>query len=240
MQFHFSSDPERLKNRPIERMLGYRFRNPELLDQALTHRSVLPQTGRDRSQANEQLEFLGDAVLELVIVDHLFRRFPEKTEGDLTKLKSMIVSGDSLQAIAQKLNLGDYIIMSENEARNGGRNRHSILEDTFEAVIAAIYLDGGRKPAERFIKKNLLAFLDEIIDEKLDTNFKSQLLEYAQSNNGGLPVYSISKESGPDHNKKFEVAVSLKGTVVGKGIGKSKKTAQQNAARNALSNLKII
>ncbi len=229
-----------MKNRSIENILGYRFRNPDLIEQALTHRSVLPQTGQDRSQANEQLEFLGDAVLELVIVDHLFRRFPDKTEGDLTKLKSMIVSGDSLQAIAQKINLGDFINMSENEARNGGRNRHSILEDTFEAVIAAIYLDGGHKPAERFIKKNLLAFLDEIIEEKLDTNFKSQLLEHAQSSNRGMPLYSISKESGPDHNKKFEIEVSLNGEIVGKGNGKSKKTAQQNAARNALSNLNII
>ncbi len=232
--------PEGLPLVHIERRLGYRFRDPERLRQALTHRSVLQEMSEERSYANEQLEFLGDAVLELVVVDHIFRRFPQKNEGDLSKIKSMVVSGQSLEKISRRLHLGEYIIMSENEERNGGRTRLSILEDAFEAVVAAIYLDGGRRAAERFVKRNLIPVIDEVVDEKLDTNFKSQLLEYAQSNNGHTPVYSTISERGPDHEKVFVVEVSLNNRILARGEGKSKKAAQQEAARKALKNLNIV
>ncbi len=192
-----------------------------------------------RSHSNEQLEFLGDAILDLIVAEHLFLTYPDKPEGDLSKLKSMLVSGKSLQDIAESMDLGSYIVMSDNEARNGGRKRGSILEDTFEAVIAAIYLDGGYREAHKYISHFVLDKIDDLVEKNVDINYKSQLLEYAQSQSMETPLYEVVSESGPDHAKQFEIEVFLSGKLVGRGKGKSKKAAQQNAAQESIVTLNI-
>ncbi len=216
--------------------IGYNFSDPDLLQHALTHRSALQEEGADYSESNEILEFLGDAVLGLIVVEHLFRSFPNRREGELSKLKSMLVSGRALQEVATELKLGEFILMSQNEARSGGRKRGSILEDTLEAVIAAIYLDGGFAVARKFISEWILSDVDELINGDYDINFKSQLLEYAQGH-GMSPEYRVIAEKGPDHAKRFEVEVSLDGETFGTGYGRSKKAAQQQAARIAVEHL---
>jgi ribonuclease III len=218
-------------------VINYHFRNPGLMQQALTHRSVLQETGEGRSHSNEQLELLGDAVLDLIVVEYLYRSFPDRQEGELSKMKSRVVSGHSLQKIARTMDLGKFILMSENEARNGGRERDSILEDTIEAIVAAIYLDGGQKAAQKFITKFIMPTIDNIVDLDVDDNYKSQLLEYAQAMNWKSPSYIVINESGPDHAKEFDVEVMVRGESLGRGIGNSKKAAQQEAAKNALKEL---
>ena len=224
------------EERELARLLRHRFHHPYLLRRALTHRSAL-NYNEDEASANEQLEFLGDAVLGFVVVDSLCRWFPEKSEGDLSKIKSMLVSGESLQALARKLDLGRYIRMSDNEARNGGRGRDSILENTFEALVGALYLDGGMKPATDFIQRTVFASRDALFDHTRDQNYKSALLEYLQARGLPAPVYRVVIERGPDHAKNFEVEVVLDGKRLGIGTGHSKKAAQQQAARTAVQQL---
>jgi len=223
----------------LQRVLGYNFTNLKLLQTALTHRSALQEGGSDDIQSNERLEFLGDAILDMVVVEHLYRHYPDRREGELSKIKSMLVNGKSLHLIAMDLGLGEYIHMSENEARNGGRTRVSILEDTMEAIIAALYLDGGLQTARQFIDSKILCDLDELVNGDYDHNYKSQLLEYAQGLGMETPVYRVIREMGPDHKKKFEVEVLLEGRSVGVGVGSTKKNAQQRAAREALKLLSI-
>ncbi len=223
----------------VESILEHRFNNRDLLDRALTHRSILPEMGRDYSRSNEQLEFLGDAVLDLVVAEQLCVRFPEKQEGELSKLRSMIVNGKALQTVGLKLNLGKFIHMSENEARNGGRKRRSILEDSLEALIAALYLDGGFAVAKRFIVKNVIPDLNKIAKTEADYNYKSQLLEYVQARGLANPVYTVVSEDGPDHEKRFHVEVIVDGSRLGDGFGKSKKSAQQKAAQAAIQSINV-
>ncbi len=218
-------------------MLGHRFHDRRLLLRALTHRSILPETGDDYAESNEQLEFLGDAVLDMIVAEHLCRRFPRKQEGELSKLKAMIVSGKALQTVGRKLRIGDHIRMSENEARNGGRQRGSIIEDPLEALVAALYLDGGMNTAKRFIENHILTRLERLLREPVDHNYKSRLLEYSQARGLSMPVYRVVGESGPDHAKVFRVEVSINGQVLGSGMGKSKKAAQQHAAQVAMQTL---
>ena len=223
----------------LESILGYQFNNRELLDRALTHRSILPEIGRDHSESNEQLEFLGDAVLDLVVAEELYHDFPEKQEGELSKLRSMIVNGKALQTVGIRLNLGKYIHMSENEARNGGRKRRSILEDSLEALIAALYVDGGFQVAKRFIIKHIMPDLNNIVSSEVDYNFKSQLLEYVQAHGLSTPVFTVISEDGPDHEKRFHVEVTVEGSRLGDGFGRSKKSAQQKAAQAAIQSINI-
>ncbi len=173
-------------------------------------------------------------MLDLIVVDYLFSRFPDSREGELSKLKSMLVRGRSLQKIAREMKLGDYILMSDNEARSGGRGRSSILENTFEAIVAALYLDGGNKTARRFITRRVLSQVDDIASRSEDYNYKSQLLEYAQANGLSAPIYRVITEIGPDHARHFEIEVSLGDKPLGRGNGRSKKAAQQQAARVAM------
>lgn len=221
----------------LESILGYHFRNREYLERALTHRSILPEIGREHSESNEQLEFLGDSVLDLVVAEQLFQNFPEKQEGELSKLRSMIVNGKALQKVSLRLNLGKYIYMSQNEARNGGRKRRSILEDSLEAMIAALYLDGGFQVAKQFILTHVVPDLDQIANSKADYNYKSQLLEYVQAHGLATPTYAVISEDGPDHEKRFHVEVSIEGSRLGDGFGKSKKSAQQKAAQSAIQSI---
>ncbi len=221
------------------RLLGHQFRDRELLHRALTHRSVIHENGISYFQVNEMLEFLGDSVLGFVVVDYLYNSFPNKREGDLSKIKSAVVSGKSLQKIALKLKLGQHILMSRNEVRSGGRNRSSILEDTLEAIIAALYIDGGLDAARRFINEWIIDNMDELTGSKQDFNYKSQLLEHIQGIGLSSPVYRVISEVGPDHRKRFEIEVLLDDEVLGIGTGKSKKDAQQQAARAAVERLAI-
>jgi len=217
----------------LERRLGYRFRRPVLLITALKHRSYLDGAGEDRSLSNERLEFLGDAVLDLVVSEYYYHMRPSDEEGTLTNVKSTLVSGPVLVAQARKLSLGLYLLLSANEANSGGRDRDSILEDAFEAIIGAIYLDGGLKASRRFIKNALLSDSDHILNQTSLKNYKSMLLEYAQSLGKEPPLYAVSHEAGPDHDKRYTVEVSLDGKVIGVGTGRSKKQAEQRAAREA-------
>jgi len=230
------SRPDR-KEREVEKILRHRFGDPSLLRRALTHRSMLTETGEGPEEANERLELLGDAVLDLIVVEGLWRHFPHLQEGDISKLKAMLVSGQALHSVARSLRLGQYIRMSESEERNGGRSRSSILEDAFEAIVAALYLDGGMRTAREFVLRTILSRADALASNGVDINYKSQLLEYAQARGMATPHYQVIAERGPDHSKQFEVEVFVGGEVKGSGRGSSKKAAQQSAARAALFQL---
>ncbi|HEX7402051.1 MAG TPA: ribonuclease III [candidate division Zixibacteria bacterium] len=221
----------------LERKLGYRFKNRELLERALTHRSYLNAPPNGDLWANERLEFLGDSVLGMVTSRFLFENFPDKNEGDLTKLKSTLVSEANLSQIARSIALGKYLRISEEEVRSGGRERSSIVSDAYEAVIGAVFLDGGLAPAERMIRKQILEKCLEITSDRTFYNFKGELLEYMQALGLGLPKYEVTEEHGPDHQKKFTIEVSTKGRKMGEGVGKNKKEAEQKAAKMALENI---
>ena len=224
----------------LERTIGYRFRNKNLLLDALRHRSALQQLGHDRSRSNERLEFLGDAVLDFVIAEYFYRLFPTMAEGELTKLRSVIASGSVLVRAAKKIDLGRYVEMSVNEERTGGRQRPSILEDAFEALIGAIYLDRGRPSAVEFVELNLLANWREVVQQKEFINYKSLLLEHAQARQWSAPVYTLHEETGPDHSKHFVVDVVIDGVVHGRGEGRSKKAAEQEAAHRTVAELGLL
>ena len=221
----------------FERFIDYRFKNPDLLIKAFKHRSIIAETGEPRSEANERLEFLGDAVLDLVVSENLYRLYPNAQEGMLARLKSMVVSGRELSVQGVQIKLGEYLQLGEGEARNGGRQRSSILEDALEAVIGAIYLDGGLRSARKFIENFAAPNLDEHFIREREHNYKSLLLEYAQGNSLGAPKYRIVSEKGPDHAKTFYVEAFISNNKVGSGIGQSKKKAEQQAAKNAVEKL---
>ncbi|MBZ0266026.1 ribonuclease III [bacterium] len=217
----------------FQKSIGYQFQDSNLLEQALKHRSIIPETGETRNEANERLEFLGDAVLDLVVSEILYKQFPEVNEGYLARLKSLVVSGRQLASKARKINLGLYLQMSESEERSGGRNRRSILEDALEAVIGAVYLDGGLKPACDFIATFIANDVSEHLIREKEHNYKSLLLEYAQGNSLGAPRYRVVSEEGPDHAKTFHIEVLVRDKSVGSGFGQSKKQAEQQAAKFA-------
>ena len=221
----------------LESVIGYRFRDIGLLRQALTHRSILSETGEDYCDANEIMEFLGDAVLELIVVEFLVRKFPKYREGELSRLKSILVSGKELREVALKIDIGRFILLSQNEERNGGRSRGSILKDAMEALIAAIYFDSGIGSARKFVNRWILTRVDELVRLREDPNYKSQQLEFAQAHGVPAPIYNVTAEQGPDHNKRFDVEVVVDGAVIGVGWGRSKKSAQQEAAANAMPRL---
>ncbi len=224
----------------LRKTLGYHFKNEALFVQALKHRSYLPVTKEKRIDSNERLELLGDAVLGLVVVEHLYKRFPDKEEGDLTDMKSLIVSRRILAKISRSMHLGRFFLLSDAEMKSGGRGRASINTDAIEAVIGAIYLDGGLDEAQKFIEEKILSNFERIIKDELHTNFKSMLLEYAQSKNMGSPNYQVRSVNGPDHKKEFTIQVRIQEDVLGLGVAKSKKWAEQLAAQEALKSLYII
>jgi ribonuclease-3 len=216
------------------------FQNPSLLGTALKHRSFLNLTNEPRTASNERLEFLGDAVLDLVITHFLYQKFPNKTEGHLSKVKSILVSKPVLADIAsEQMQLGKYILMNRGEEKTGGRQRKSILADAFESLIGAIYLDQGLSAAQEFIHNYLIKDYKQILRKSLYKNYKSVLLEYAQGTGKGLPEYRVIEENGPDHAKEFVISVSIGKEVLGEGKGKSKKIAEQEAAKQAVKKLAI-
>ncbi len=221
----------------VEKKLEYVFKDESLLRKALVHRSHTHVAGIGRIEANERLEFLGDAVLELVVNEHLYRSYPESEEGDLTKMKSRLVCGKSLSAVAQRLDLGEHILMSRGEAATGGRSRSSILADTVEALIGAVYLDAGLEAARGLISALLLRDADAILESAKLVNHKSRLQEIIQARHKVPPRYRVRAVAGPDHERSFTVEVLFRSRVLGQGAGSNKKAAEQSAAAAALKRL---
>lgn len=216
----------------LQENLNYSFKNQNLLRNALSHSSFANETHSSLG-SNERLEFLGDAVLSVIVADYLYKNFPHKPEGELTKLRASLVCEKSLCRFARELQIGDFLLLGKGEEQCGGRNRNSILADAFEAVLAAMYLDGGMEIARehvlRFIKDELNHTEDEVFHD-----YKTTLQEVIQRNPEERLSYVLSAESGPDHNKSFTVDVYLNSSVIGTGTGKTKKRAEQMAAKDAL------
>jgi ribonuclease-3 len=220
-----------------QKILEYTFSDHSLLRHALTHKSYVA-TNEDRSGllSNERLEFLGDAILNCLVTEHLYLRFPEKAEGHLSKMKSLIVSRKILGEVAVGMGLGDHMRVGQSEYRSGGQKQTSILSNAFEAVIGAIYLDGGLNKTRIFLNQHLFKHIDAFLQDKRHINYKSTILELSQRDGFGIPHYSVIEATGPEHAKKFSVEVEIAGIPLGKGFGTNKKTAQQNAANKALAN----
>ncbi len=223
--------------RQLQQRIGYRFKNTQLLVHALKHRSYVYARQGHGIDSNERLEYLGDAVLDLIIAEFLFREFEDKREGHLTQLKSLIVSRGTLADKARRLDLGRFVLLSAEERNAGGHEQPSILCDTFEAVVGAMYLDGGLHVVRRFSEERVLDDFEELISRDDYVNFKSKLLEHTQREGAGHPKYFVHAEEGPDHDKIFSVEVSITSEKLGSGRGRSKKEAQQMAARDALQRL---
>lgn len=219
-----------------QRTLQYVFTQPRLLEEALTHKSHLQGKTDESLKDNERLEFLGDAVLDLIISEYLAYTFPEWTEGDLSKTRANLVRQSSLAQAARQLQLGEFLRLGKGEEQTQGRGKSSLLANALEAVIAAIYLDGGLVPARVFVLQALEDHLKELgqphlVLDRLD--YKSQLQEWSQQQFSITPEYCLISESGPDHRKVFEVEVSIQGAIQGRGIGYNKKSAEQEAAKQA-------
>lgn len=221
-----------------EKSLGFEFRDKKLLAVALTHRSFAFEASLKSSQINEKLEFLGDTVLNLIITDFIFRRFPKFAEGDLARLRANLVNTDVLASLAQKLNLGQHVFLGRGAELTGGRERKSILADCLEAVIGAMYVDRGLDPVRYFILKKFKRIIIQEAQAEELADFKTLLQEYTSQKLGVMPEYRISKEVGPVHEKIFFADVLISKKVYGKGKGSSKKRAEQEAARKALQRLK--
>lgn len=217
----------------LEQTIAYAFRDRSLLRTALTHSSYANEHG---CASNERLEFVGDSVLGLVTASALYARFPDMPEGKMTRLRSELVCEQSLWDVAERLELGRWLLLGRGEESSGGRTRHSILADCVEAVIAAMYLDGGMEPAERFVREHVLSKLDDGAGT-LMRDWKTELQELIQRKPGRTLSYAMTGESGPDHLKSFSAAVSMNGTVIGTGEGRTKKEAEQAAARAALESM---
>ena len=217
----------------LQNKIGYQFKNPALLNEALTHSSYANEHKSQHIKYNERLEFLGDSVLSIVVSDYIYKNCPELPEGELTKLRASLVCEKSLYEFAKKIDLGKYLILSKGERHNGGADRPSILSDAFEALIAAIYIDGGLAPASKHILNFVIPAIKNSKKKKIN-DYKTTLQEIIQKNPGEKLEYILVKESGPDHNKHFVVEVHLNSNVIGKGGGRSKKEAEQQAAREAL------
>lgn len=222
----------------LEKRIRVKFKNRDLFAQAFVHTSYVNEHRREVSGDNERLEFLGDAVLELVTTDYLYQTFPDRGEGVLTNFRSALVKGQHLSDVARSLELGNYLCVSHGEEKSGGREKSFILANTLEALIGAIYLDKGFSAAHRFIDRFILKNLGSILQKGLHIDAKSRFQELAQERNGITPKYDVLSESGPDHDKTFEVGAFLEARLLGKGTGSSKQEAAQEAAFEALKKLK--
>jgi ribonuclease-3 len=218
----------------LERALGYKFRDPSFLDCALTHRSFANENPDLMVQDNERLEFLGDAVLTLCISDMLMKKFPECSEGDLSKVRSTIVNEKPLAGLARELRVGDYLLLGKGEDISGGRSKNSLLANALEAIIAAVYCDTGFAGAFDFIGKRFHPLLETGVADVLYRDYKTSLQETTQNRFRVIPRYSVIREFGPDHDKVFQVRVNIGEVVSTAGLGRNKKEAEQRAARKAL------
>lgn len=218
----------------LEKKIGIKFKNKDLLVQAFCHRSYLNENPDFYLNHNERLEFLGDAVLELVVTEYLFQKYPNKSEGELTNWRSALVNAKQLFQVAEELDLNEFLLLSRGESKELGKARKYILANVFEALIGAFYLDSGYKKCQEFIKKHLLKHLSEIIKKGLFRDAKSCFQEEAQEKVNITPIYKVLKEWGPDHAKHFIVGVFLEKELVAQGEGSSKQEAEERAAQNAL------
>ncbi len=218
----------------IENELGITFKAKSLLEQAFTHRSYINEHKGTDKQHNERLEFLGDAILELVVTDYLYKKFEDKQEGELTAYRSALVNSDMLASVATKLGFDEYLLLSKGESKDKGRARTYILTNTFEAFVGALYMDQGYDVASDFIIKHLIPNIDDVIEKRLFIDAKSLFQAKAQEYTGLTPTYKSIKEIGPDHDKHFTVAVFIGPEQIVSGDGKSKQDAEQSAARKAL------
>ncbi|OHA18615.1 MAG: ribonuclease III [Candidatus Taylorbacteria bacterium RIFCSPHIGHO2_01_FULL_46_22b] len=224
-----------MKNfKEFEQRISVVFKDIHLLQQAFTHRSYLNEHKHSALKHNERLEFLGDAVLELIVTEHLFEKYPAYTEGDMTSLRASLVNADTLSEVASALGMNDFLLLSHGEAKDTGRARRYILANTFEAVVGAIFIDQGYAVVRDFVAKSSFHLLDEIVAKGLWTDSKSLFQEKAQEIVGVTPLYKTVREEGPDHDKEFVVGVYLNTTKVAEGSGKSKQDAEQSAARAGL------
>jgi ribonuclease-3 len=218
----------------FETALHLSFNDPKLLRQAFTHRSYLNEHRGEVDAHNERLEFLGDAVLELIATHFLFEKFPTHNEGELTAFRASLVNAVTCAEIATKIGMNDFLLLSRGESKDNGRARGILLANAFEALIGAIYLDQGYDAARAFISEHLFPKIDDIVQKKLWRDAKSALQEKVQEHEGVTPYYAVIKESGPDHDKEFVVGVYAKDSLVAQGSGKSKQEAEQAAAQHAL------
>ncbi|MFQ5540932.1 MAG: ribonuclease III [Candidatus Paceibacteria bacterium] len=218
----------------FEKEIGITFTNGALLQTALTHRSYVNEAA-DAGEHNERLEFLGDAVLELVVTSHLFRRYPDTPEGVLTAYRAALVNTNMLGVVAESLKVGEYLRLSRGEANDAGRTRASILANTFEAVVGAIYLDQGYEAARAFIAAHVIPKMDEVVASGAWKDAKSAFQEFAQEKYGQTPHYEVVHAEGPDHDKRFVVSVLVGDVSKAEGEGRSKQEAEQEAAKKALA-----
>ena len=223
------------KLKKLEAVIGYEFKNQRLLAHALTHSSYANEKHWDKTKCNERLEFLGDAVLELLSSDFLFKNYPTMPEGEMTKLRASLVCEPTLAFCAEDISLGDYLLLGKGEDQTGGRKRPSVVSDAMEAMIGAIYLDGGLANAKEFVHRFIL---NDIEHKQLFYDSKTILQEIVQADHKESLVYELIKEDGPDHNKTFEVCVKIGSRVIGHGTGRTKKAAEQVAAYHGICELK--
>ncbi|MBI4264296.1 MAG: ribonuclease III [Acidobacteria bacterium] len=222
----------------LQRRIGYRFRDRGLLEHALTHKSRAAEDASGGVIDNESLEFLGDAVLGLVVAEALFRMYPAYTEGQKSKIKAAVVSTQSLARHAERLRLGEHLILGRGEEKTGGRFKQALLADTYEALIAAVYLDGGLSAAAAFLERELTDAIEAgTVQTVVGQDYKSALQERLQALGRPLPEYRVAGEAGPDHRKLFSIEVVVQGEVLGAATGRAKKEAEQEAARLALAHL---
>ncbi len=214
--------------------LGLQFNDPALLRQAFTHRSYINEHRGELVGHNERLEFLGDAVLELIATNFLYEKYPDSAEGDLTAYRAALVNAVTCAEVANEIGMNDFLLLSRGEAKDTGRARNILLANAFEALVGAIYIDLGYDAARQFINKHLFPKIDNIVKERLWQDAKSALQEKVQEVDGVTPNYSVIRETGPDHDKHFIVGVYVKDTLLAEGDGKSKQEAEQSAAREAL------
>ena len=217
----------------LENAIGYRFKNITLLQNALSHSSYANERWHDSLKSNERLEFLGDSILGMVTAEYLYRNFPDRLEGDLTRMRADMVCERALAGVAERIDLGKHLLLGHGEDAGGGRTRDSILADAVESVIAACFLDGGMEPARQFI--NTFVLTEVPVRQLRNTDYKTALQELVQQKKNQTLTYTLVGETGPDHDKRFMVQVALNGKVFGKGEGKSKKRAEQDAAKAAIA-----
>ncbi len=221
----------------LQQTLGVSFKDISLLEQALIHSSYINENPGFALTSNERLEFLGDAVLGLIVAEKLYQDYPHLTEGEMTRLRAALVRRETLARMARAIRLGDYLHLGRGEEASGGRNKPANLAATLEAVIAAIFLNQGPSNTKDFILRLLDAELQKVVSQGTEVDYKSELQELIQSREQQTPTYHVTEATGPDHSKTFVVEVRLGGVVLGRGLGKSKKTAETEAARSALEKL---
>ena len=217
---------------PLEKALGIHFQNPTLLQMALTHRSYIYETAGEGLNSNERLEFLGDSVLAFISADYLYRTFPDLSEGELSDVRAILVRGETLATFAREIELGNFLLMGKGEQSSGGSQR--VLASAFEAILAAMYLDQGLETVERFLIPRLEPLAHSIVSKRLFKDPKSLFQELAQAHDGFTPSYRLISQEGPSHNREFTVEVLLGEQVAGRGQGRNKQAAEQEAARAAL------